>query len=160
MVNPDDLVSALVAKYRAIDAVTSQLGDAGQIIGYADVSPNETNLRVTILQQPPGSIVVVWMGMAPARYNNSLYVRHRFSFYLRTAESPAGIATYGSLVAALINGIDPDTGQPMHSTTIHPSCESMDLDYPSAQRNSMLISPDGETLDYFEFQMALVEMFL
>jgi len=36
-------------------------------------------------------------------------------------------------------------------------CYPMDMDLPSAQRNTVVVSADGATLDYFEVQATLVE---
>jgi hypothetical protein len=111
-------------------------------------------VRRAILQRPPGSLLVIWQGAGPRRLQGATYFQHQFSIIVRAPLS----ATYGAICALLVNGIDPDTGLKLLHSPIHPSCESMDLDLPIARRQTLLVSQDGETLDYFEFTANLMEI--
>jgi hypothetical protein len=68
-------------------------------------------------------------------------------------------ATYADLFWLLVSAIP--TGAPSWSSLLHfqidPDCYPMDMDLPSAQRNTVVVSADGATLDYFEVQATLVE---
>jgi hypothetical protein len=68
-------------------------------------------------------------------------------------------ATYADLFWLLVSAIP--AGAPSWSSLLHfqidPDCYPMDLDLPSAQRNTVVVSADGATLDYFEVQATLVE---
>ena len=51
----------------------------------------DNNVRLAILQMPPGSILVAWHGTAPRRLTGgALHFAHRFSLYLRAAEQDTG----------------------------------------------------------------------
>ena len=68
-------------------------------------------------------------------------------------------ATYADLFWLVVSAIP--AGAPSWSSLLHfqidPDCYPMDLDLPSAQRNTVVVSADGATLDYFEVQATLVE---
>ena len=108
---------------------------------------------------PPGSILVAWNGTTPRRLTGgALHFAHRFSIYLRAPEQNS-TATYADLFWLLVSAIP--AGAPSWSSLLHfqidPDCYPMDLDLPSAQRNTVVVSADGATLDYFEVQATLVE---
>ena len=68
-------------------------------------------------------------------------------------------ATYADLFWLLVSA--KPTGAPSWESLLHlqidPDCYPMDMDLPSAQRNTVVVSADGATLDYFEVQATLVE---
>lgn len=166
MINPDDLVAAWVSKLANIrDLVTALGGSADRILGYCDSFPFVGNLRQQIIQMPPGSLMVVWQGVDPVNTGKSgaWLFRHRFSLYLRAPESSppvedrTGGFSYGAFCALVVNGIPEGESVPLLYADIHPACDPIARNGPAAARNSLIISPDGTTLDYFEFQAALVE---
>lgn len=168
MLNPDDIVSAWVTAFRDVPEIVQELGgNPGSIRGYVDAFPGppeesfggRPSLRRAIQAQEPGSILVVYMGYGPRRLNNAIYFQHRFSFVLRTRESD-GQNSYGRLAWLMINGVraSGNSSLSLLHTQIVDGCEPMDLDLPSGQRQTMLISPDGETLDYFEMSAFLTEI--
>src|ERR1039458_10571555 len=87
-----------------------------------------------------------------------LHFAHRFSIYLRAPEQDS-TATYADLFWLLVSA--KPTGAPSWESLLHlqidPDCYPMDMDLPSAQRNTVVVSADGATLDYFEVQATLVE---
>ena len=42
---------------------------------------------------------------------------------------------------------------------VDPNCEPMDFYLPSARRNTVVISPDGATFEYFEVPVRLIESY-
>jgi hypothetical protein len=125
----------------------------------APVLATDNNLRLAILHMPPGSILVAWNGTTPRRLaGGALHFAHRFSLYLRAPEQNS-TATYADLFWLLVSAIP--TSAPSWSSLLHfqidPDCYPMDMDLPSAQRNTVVVSADGATLDYFEVQATLVE---
>lgn len=164
MLNPDDLVAAWVAKLRGIQELVLALDPGGSpdsILAYQDVYPGETNLRRGILQQPPGSLMVVWQGVGPRKLQGALYFQHQFSIIVKAPIADVDTVSYGALCALIVNGIstvDPDAGLKMLIAKIHPACEPMNLDLPAARRQTLLVSLDGETLDYFEITASLMEI--
>lgn len=159
MINPDDLVDAWVAALGSIPELAEALGGGtGLITGYYDRFPSQVNLRQAVLQQPPGSILVVFMGTSKARVGTGFQFRHQFTFAVRAPETaPDSGVSYGQLWAWFVNGVPSGGAQPLLHAPIHPSCESMDVELPTAQRTSLLLGIDGATQDYFEFQASLIE---
>jgi hypothetical protein len=47
----------------------------------------------------------------------------------------------------------------MLHTAVDPNCEPMDFYLPSARRNTVVISPDGATFEYFEVPVRLIESY-
>jgi len=159
MINTDNLVNAWVAALQQIAELVQALGGAQKIQGYKDGFPYDSNLRRTIVMQPPGSILVVFMGTDKVRIGNggAWAFRHRFSFIVRAPEAAPGGVTYAQLWSWFVNGVPQATTLPLLHTDIDPGCDPMDREGPSSARNQLLISPDGETLDYFEFSATLIE---
>ncbi|MEI9971030.1 MAG: hypothetical protein WDO73_02700 [Ignavibacteriota bacterium] len=159
MINPDDLVTAWVVVLSSIPALVSALGAGGAITGYFDQFPTQNNLRRAILEQPAGTILVVFMGTSKARVGTAIQFRHQFTFAVRAAARvpPAATVSYGKLWSLFVNGIPAGSSLPLLHTPILPACYPMDLELPVAQRAAILTSVDGATQDYFEFQATLVE---
>jgi hypothetical protein len=162
MLSPDDMVDAWVATLRAIPELAQSLGDAINIQGYYDRFPQQSNLRLALMQQPPGSILVVFTGTTKARVGNTVQFRHTFSFQVKAPEALADGISYGYLWSLFVNGIpvtsNNPSGLPLLHCPVHESCYPMDLELPQAQRSSILVSVDGATLDLFEIQASLVEI--
>lgn len=158
MVNPDTLTDKLVAMLATVPDIMLALGSSAAINGYKDAFPSSGNLRQAILQQPLGSILVVFMGTDRARFpgdrSGAWSFRHKFSFMARAARD-AG--SYAAIWSAFVNGVPWLGPLPLFRTEIDAACDPMDREGPIAQRNSLLVSLDGETLDYFEFQATLIE---
>jgi hypothetical protein len=155
MLNPDDLVAAWVAAFQSTPDLVAALGgeNGAGVQSYIDAFPQSNNLRLAIQALKTGSLLVVYMGTGKARVGSAIQFSHRFSFI---AKAPIG-GSYGAIFNAFVNGV-PDGGTlPLLRTEIHPACYPMDLDLPSSQRNSLLVSVDGTTLDYFEFSASLTE---
>ena len=160
MLNPDDLIAAWVAKLQDIPELVEALGDSDNIQGYFDQFPSQSNLRVALLKQPPGSILVVFNGTDNRRVGTAIQFRHKFSFQVKAPEAVAGGVSYGYLWFLFVNGVcetDNPGDLPLLHLPIDDGCYPMDLDLPQAQRSSILTSVDGATLDLFEIQASLVE---
>jgi len=62
------------------DLVTAIGGDADNIRAFMEGLADDNNLRLAILQMPPGSILVAWNGTTPRRLTGgALHFAHRFS---------------------------------------------------------------------------------
>ena len=159
MINTDSLVDAWVTALCQITDLVQALGGPQNIQGYKDGFPYDSNLRRTIIMQPPGSILVVFMGTDKVRLGNggAWAFRHRFSFMVRAPEARPGGVTYAQLWSWFVNGVPQGGDLPLLHTEIDPGCDAMDREGPSSARNQLLVSPDGETLDYFEFTATLIE---
>ena len=65
---------------------------------------------------------------------------------------------YEDLFNWIVNDIPAKTdGLRMLHTPVDPLCEPMDFYLPAAQRNTVVISPDGATFEYFEVRVPLIE---
>lgn len=154
MLNPDDLVAAWVAKLQSITELVEALGQDASIQGYTDMYPTAINMARAARGMKAGSLLVVWNGMGPRRFEKAIYLQHQFVILIRAPESGT---TYGTICALIVNGIDPETGLKLLHSKIHASCEPMNLDLPAARRQTLLVS-ESETLDYFEFTASLMEI--
>lgn len=160
MINPKTILSEWVTALQSCpDLVTAIGGDASDIRAFMEGLATDNNLRLAIVQMPPGSILVAWNGTSPRRLaGGAVHFAHHFSLYLRAPEQNS-TATYADLFWLLVSAI-PTGGQSWQSLLhyqIDPDCYPMDLDLPAAHRNTVVISADGATLDYFEVQATLVE---
>jgi hypothetical protein len=161
VINPRTILGEWVTALQSCPDLVAALGggDPANIRAFMEGLATDNNVRLAILQMPPGSILVAWHGSAPRRLTGgTLHFAHRFSLYLRAAEQDSG-GTYADLFWLLVSAIP--AGAPSWSSLLHfqidPDCYPMDLDLPSAQRNTVVVSADGATLDYFEVQATLVE---
>jgi hypothetical protein len=161
VLNPDNLIAAWVKNLRDIPELVAALGDSANIQGYFDRFPSQSNIRSALLQQPPGSMLVVFMGTDKARVGTAFQFRHKFAFQVHGPEAVDGGVSYGYLWSLFVNGVpatDNPGNLPMLHYPVHNGCEPMDFELPQAQRLSMLVSVDnGATLDLFEIQASLVE---
>ena len=160
MINPKTILGEWVRVLQSCPDVVDALGgDGNNIRAFMEGLASDNNVRVAILQMPPGSILVAWNGAGPRRLSGgSVQFAHRFSLFLRAAEQDSG-STYADLFWLLVSA--KPTGAQSWESLLHyqidPGCFPMDLDLPTAQRNTVMVSADGATLDYFEVQVTLVE---
>jgi hypothetical protein len=161
MINPKTILAEWVAVLRNLPALVTALGgDPNSIQLYSETAvvfgqPAENNLRLAILNMPPGSVMVAWQGTRPGRLGTLLTFVHEFSIYLR---APAGgNVGYEDLFYALVNSSPSGSTLKMLHTNVDPNCEPMDFYLPAAQRNVMVVSSDGATFEYFEVRTSLIE---
>ena len=101
--------------------------------------------------------MAVWHGTAPGRLGNALVFVHDFSLYLRAPETRS--VGYEDLFTWIVNDIPVGSTLRMLHTQIDPNCEPMDFYLPSARRNTIVISADGTTFEYFEVAVRLIESY-
>lgn len=135
-------------------------GHASQIQFYSENAtifgqPAQNNVRLAILSMPPGSVMVVWQGTRSARHIGMTVFVHDFSLYLRAPEDPD--IGYEDLYNAIVNDIPQGSPVKMLHFNVDSFCEPMDFYLPAAQRNTVVISADGATFEYFEIKASLIE---
>ena len=163
MINTKTLLAAWVTALQALPSLVEALGaNASRIQFYSENAivfgqRTKNNIRLAILSMPPGSILIAWQGSGPARLGNALVFAHDFSLYLRTPEE-ADVG-YEDLFNWIVNDIPVGGSIRMLHTPVDPNCEPMDFYLPSARRNTIVISQDGATFEYFEVSVRLVESF-
>jgi hypothetical protein len=91
----------------------------------------------------------------PGRLGSALVFVHEFSLYLRAPESPS--VGYEEIFNWLVNDVPSGGSLSMLHTPVDANCEPMDFYLPSAQRNTVVISADGATFEYFEVRANLIE---
>ena len=161
MINPKTILAEWVTALQNLPNLVEALGGNGDLIQWYSENttvygqPTQNNTRVAILSMPPGSILIAWQGSGPARLGNALVFAHDFSLYLRAPEQAA--IGYEDLFTWIVNDIPQGGSLSMLHTPVDPNCEPMDLQLPSARRNTVVISADGATFEYFEVAVRLVE---
>ncbi len=163
MINPKTLLAEWVTALQALPNLVEALGGDGTRIQFYTENatvfdqPTQNNIRLAILSMPPGSIMIAWQGTAPGRLGNMLVFVHDFSLYLRAPEN-ADVG-YEDLFNWIVNDTPTDGTLPMLHTQIDANCEPMDFYLPSARRNTVVISSDGATVEYFEVAVRLIESY-
>ena len=153
MINPAELVDALVAKLRTIHELVLEMeGDPERIYAYYDLYPKRVSLPLAIYEMPVPSILVAWQGTTPGSFGAGEAWRHSLSLYLRARETFEGDppTAFYRLFDLIVDGVPAGGALKMLYTTVHPRCHPMDL--PSIQRAS-----DEQGTDYFEVTVSFTE---
>lgn len=163
MINPKTILTEWVTALQALPNLIEALGGAASSIQFYSENttvfgqPTQNNVRLAILSMPPGSILIAWHGTAPGRLGNALVFVHDFALYLRAPETPS--VGYEDLFNLIVNDIPEGGTLRMLHTQVDPNCEPMDFYLPSARRNTIVISADGATFEYFEVPVRLIESY-
>ena len=163
MINPKTILAEWVTALQALPNLMEALGgNASSIQFYSENmtvfgQPTQANVRLAVLGMPPGSIMVVWHGTAPGRLGNALVFVHDFALYLRAPET--GSVGYEDLFNWIVNDIPEGSPLKMLHIQVDTGCEPMDFYLPSARRNTIVISADGATFEYFEVAVRLIESY-
>lgn len=82
MSDPDALIDAIITALKAITTlVASPLlanGTASILPYYTDVSDGTVNLEQTIIEQPPGTLLVHWLGTRTGNFAKNEAIKHDF----------------------------------------------------------------------------------
>jgi hypothetical protein len=163
MINPKTILAEWVTALQALPNLMEALGGyASSIQFYSENTtvfgqPTQNNVRLAILSMPPGSILIAWQGTASGRLGNALVFVHDFALYLRAPETPS--VGYEDLFNWIVNDIPEGGTLRMLHTQVDSNCEPMDFYLPSARRNTIVISADGATFEYFEVPVRLIESY-
>jgi hypothetical protein len=163
MINPKTILAEWVTALQALPNLVKALGgNANSIQFYSENTtvfgqPTQNNVRLAILSMPPGSILIAWQGTVPGRLGNALMFVHDFALYLRAPETAS--VGYEDLFDWIVNDIPQGSTLKMLHTQVDPNCEPMDFYLPSARRNTVVISADGATFEYFEVAARLIESY-
>jgi hypothetical protein len=157
LINPSEIVDALVTLLRSIPDLVEELGgNEENIFAYHDRYPKNISIEKAKYEQPSPSVMAVWQGTGVGNQGSFTVWKHSVSLFLRSAEDPGDdIPTgYYTLYRLILKGV-PESGvgeQPMIYQTVHASCTPMD-DVPSIQRQS-----DASGIDYFEITLSFTEI--
>jgi len=153
MINPKTILAEWVTALQALPNLVAALGgNPSQIQFYSENitvfgQATQANVQLAILSMPPGSIMIAWNGSGGGTLGNAQVFRHEFALYLRVPEVPN--VGYEDLWTWLINDIPQGSTLRMLHTQIDPNCEPMDFKLPDARRQTIVISADGTTFEYF-----------
>ena len=153
MIDPFELVAALVAMLRDIPEIVCELdGDSGRIRAYRDQYPKQSSLSLSISEMPVPSVLVAWQGGGPGMLDGAQVWKHRLAVYQRPRavmdDDPPSATRLWHL---FVNGVPASTGQKLLYSTVHPDCYPMDL--PSCDR-----ARDEQGLDYFVVNVSFTEI--
>jgi len=163
MINPKTILAEWVTALQALPNLMEALGGVASSIQFYSENttvfgqPTQNNVRLAILSMPPGSILIAWQGTASGRLGNALVFVHDFALYLRAPETPS--VGYEDLFNWIVNDIPEGGTLRMLHTQVDSNCEPMDFYLPSARRNTIVISADGATFEYFEVPVRLIESY-
>jgi len=158
MLEPDVLLDAIVTAYRACPEIVNEMnGDSARIRAYRD-SIEKTNVRLAIIQLGAPGMLVIYEGDALRRGDSGYGRAYQFSIVFRgrptpKSESPGGA---GHLRYLLEKAVPAGQELPLRAFTFHPSCYEMDPT--TVTREAVLISMEGDTVDYFRARLSLVEI--
>jgi hypothetical protein len=152
MINPTDILDALIAKLREIEDLVEEMdGDENRIYAFHSLYPKESNLAQAIFAQPVPSILAVWNGTGPGNFGRNEAWKHQFTLYLRARETDEATASYAKLFRLLTKGVPASTGLALQYSTVHADCLPMDT--PTIARDT-----DQESLDYFAVSITFTEI--
>lgn len=147
MVNPSDIVDALVEKLKTVDALVDELGGNPENISAYHYNFSESlTLEEAVDNMPDGSILVRWAGTNPVEVGEGgVYWAHRIEMYLRAATAQNGSVPprrgMGYLLSQLFSG-EPvgGDGMSMLYEEFHPSVEPL-----HAQIGQCTIEPEEDS---------------
>lgn len=157
MLNPGELVEAIVVKLRSIEELVNEEleGNASLIRPYHYRFPREASVQRAIHDMPNPTLLVVWQGHDPIGSREAEGWQHQFTIFIRCrqlTEDDLITAGYYRINELLTNGLPTlGDGLRMLYTEIHPNCYSMDL-----PRNHPGVDVEGG--DYFRFDFSLTEI--
>ena len=153
MLNPGELVEALVAKLRAIPELVAEMeGDAARIYAYHDAYPRKVSLLSAVYEAPHPSILVAWQRTSPGLLGRNEVWKHDFILYLRAREAPEGPdSSYYRLFTLIVNGVPEGDSLRLLNAEVHPACYPMDV--PTCGRVT-----DEQGVDHFVVNLSLREI--
>lgn len=154
MLNPSDLLSAIVALYNGIPALVAAMTDTGgaNINSYDDVYPGASDSSRALVELPSPGMLVRYEGTVGDNTEvRGTYV-HDFSVWIRSKGTTiVSTQRYSDIGHLLLNGIPTGGTLMMSRLQIVPGVEPLVFDY--YQRRT-----DQNGLEYFEFRFHLPEI--
>jgi len=153
MLNPGEIVEALIAKLRAIPELVAEMGgDATRISAYHDHYPKRASLLSAVYEAPHPSILVAWQRTSPGLLGRNEVWKHDFVLYLRAGETPESPPTaYYRLFWLIVNGVPAGESVRLLNAQIHASCYPMEA--PTCARIT-----DEQGVDHFVVNLSLKEI--
>lgn len=155
MIDPNDIVDALVDVIRDIPEVVQAMGDdSANISGFHGDWPTQPNSSLAILQTNPPSILVVSRGCYEGQLGSMAANKFPVSIFIRPAEGDSGEAIATKILQGVPSSGDP-AGVKFRFLTLHPLCHPI-TDSPRFQRVPFLVA-ENTVLEIPELQLVLTE---
>lgn len=154
MLNPADIVNALVTALQGTPAVVTELnGDATLIYAYTDSPPQSSSLALNIYQMPAPGVMIAWNGTGPAKNDTLGLFSHEIAIYVRAQDSTAapGTPTFANIVSAIINAQPTGYSERLINSELLP--ELLPMEIPTVRR----IHDEEGTIDLFEIATDFTE---
>lgn len=157
MLEPDAVVDAVVAAYRACpDMVTEMDGDQDRMRGYRD-SIEKNDVRQAILQLGQPGLLVIYDSDALVRFGGSLARQYRLKLIWRgrktnKSESPGGASHLRYL---LEKAVPTGSTVALRYYTFHASLQPPE---PTAAQRLPVLADDSTVVDYWQATLALTEI--
>jgi hypothetical protein len=154
VINPADLINALVTQMRLVPGLVAEVGgDPNRIVAYHDNYPHKISLFRELYIMPAPGILVAWQGTEVAAQEGGFERwQHGVSVYLKSGvESSTDSSAYYRMFRAFTKGIPAGGTIELQYATIHPACNPMNT--PSISRQ-----PDEEGIDFFEIATSFTEI--
>jgi hypothetical protein len=155
MINPAEIIDALVSLLRDIPELVDEVGgDPERIFAYHDRYPRNVSLEMARYEMPSPSVMVAYQGTGPGSFGTSEVWKHEISISLRAreeADEGAAPAGYYRLFRLITKGVPASVNQSLNNATVHASCQPMDT--PAMRRQT-----DAAGVDYFEIAMSFTEI--
>jgi hypothetical protein len=154
MVDPSDLIDALVEKLRAIEDLVELVGgDPDRIFAYSDRFPDSVSIDKARYKLPSPGMMIAYEGCGPGSSGTNEAWKHELSVSLRAkdetgSESPAA---YYAMFRQFVKGKPAGEDLPMNYLTVHESFLPMDT--PTLRRMT-----DAAGVDYFEIAVTFTEI--
>jgi hypothetical protein len=151
--HPTDLVANTVALLRLFSGlITNELdGDESRVYAYPDTFPGD-NLATAILNAPPPSVMVAYMGFGKGEILRNEVLKHELRLFVRPPQAP-NAETSGShnIIYEIENGTDSD-GNQFRQARIHEECYPIGIDMKSRRL------PTDSGVDIWEVTFLLTEI--
>ena len=156
MINPAELIDALVDMLRDIPELVSEMGgDEERIFAYHDRYPTKVRLeQAKNLMLHPG-MMVAYEGVEPGLFNASEIWQHKLSLTIRAGEESdyESPAAYYRILRLVVKGVPTvGDGVAMNYATVHASF------HPFGSGFRMERQTDAEGIDYFGALLIFTEI--
>jgi hypothetical protein len=151
MLNPADIVAAVVDTLRDIPDLVDRLGHPESIFAYSDQYPAQKTVEDAVTEMMTPSIMVVHESTEMGAMGEVPRWQHNIVLYIR-AEGQAGESGYYELINIMANGHP--ASNPCHSfleSQLHPECDG-----PADPEFSRYATEDG--IDLWQLKFSLTEL--
>jgi hypothetical protein len=159
MLNPGDILDAIVAMYQSVPALVAAVGSTSRIYPFVDAYPGDGLAMAVYDRMKPGELMIVWNGVRMVKGSGITFRSHHFSAIWRPGAVVGPVTSSASaytVLPLLQDGVP--AGQsvgPLYFGVL-PTCLPMTPHEPT--RKSIVINDRGVTLDYIDSSFTIAEI--